>query len=107
MWRENKRRDRVNGPSDPVLAADNGMKGMTEIESESCLPLLWSKASLRRELMLVFTPCRHALPIRFVEGTWVPRCFLQGELKFGLRPELSKGAPLSCLRGVRFPHKVC
>lgn len=30
MWRDNKRRDRVYGPADPVLSADNGMKGMTE-----------------------------------------------------------------------------
>jgi hypothetical protein len=35
MWYENKRRNRVYGEPDPVIAADNGMKGMTEIESES------------------------------------------------------------------------
>jgi hypothetical protein len=34
MWHENKRRDKVYGLADPVLAADNGMKGMTENESE-------------------------------------------------------------------------
>jgi cyanate permease len=33
MWYDNKRRDRVYGEADPVIAADNGMKGMTEIEN--------------------------------------------------------------------------
>jgi len=33
MWRENKRRDRVYGPANPLQAADNGMKGMTESEN--------------------------------------------------------------------------
>lgn len=35
MWYENKRRDRVHGEADANLSADNGMKGMTENESES------------------------------------------------------------------------
>lgn len=33
MWLDNKRRDRVHGPADPTIAADNGMKGMTENEN--------------------------------------------------------------------------
>ncbi|ORX33310.1 major facilitator superfamily domain-containing protein [Kockovaella imperatae] len=32
MWRENRKRDR-EGPADPVQAADNGMRGMTEREN--------------------------------------------------------------------------
>lgn len=35
MFYENKRRNRVYGEPDPVQSADNGMKGMTENESES------------------------------------------------------------------------
>ncbi len=34
MWYDNKRRNKKHGPADEVLAADNGMKGMTETESE-------------------------------------------------------------------------
>lgn len=33
MWLDNKKRDRVHGPADPTIAADNGMKGMTENEN--------------------------------------------------------------------------
>ncbi|KAK8846885.1 hypothetical protein IAR55_005975 [Kwoniella newhampshirensis] len=33
LWRDNKKRDTKYGPADPVLAADNGMKGMTEQEN--------------------------------------------------------------------------
>lgn len=33
MWRDNKVRDRKHGPADPAIAADNGMKGMTENEN--------------------------------------------------------------------------
>jgi hypothetical protein len=104
MWRENKRRDRVDGPADPVLAADNGMKGMTEIESESGDH---HSTSLRdgRDADAILSICRHPLPIRLVDGTWVPRCVFQGESIFGLRPELSSRAPLLVLRIVRVPYK--
>ena len=34
MWRDKKKRDRVYGPADRVQAADNGMKGMTEVENK-------------------------------------------------------------------------
>lgn len=47
MWYENKRRNRVYGEPDPVLAADNGMKGMTEIESESGIFASFSQPSLQ------------------------------------------------------------
>lgn len=33
MWRDNKVRDKKYGPANPDLAADNGMKGMTEKEN--------------------------------------------------------------------------
>jgi hypothetical protein len=33
MWRDNKVRDRKHGPADNAIAADNGMKGMTEKEN--------------------------------------------------------------------------
>jgi hypothetical protein len=33
MWRDNKVRDKKYGPADPVISADNGMKGMTENEN--------------------------------------------------------------------------
>ncbi|WVR07058.1 hypothetical protein IAU60_004097 [Kwoniella sp. DSM 27419] len=33
MWRSNKKRDAKFGPADPVISADNGMKGMTEDEN--------------------------------------------------------------------------
>ncbi|WRT66392.1 uncharacterized protein IL334_003348 [Kwoniella shivajii] len=33
MWRSNKTRDKKYGPADPVLSADNGMKGMSENEN--------------------------------------------------------------------------
>jgi hypothetical protein len=49
MWSDNKRRDRVNGPADPVLAADNGMKGMTEIESKSSMRLLCCQLHPRQD----------------------------------------------------------
>ena len=34
MWRDNRKRDRLYGAADPVQAADNGMKGMTELENK-------------------------------------------------------------------------
>lgn len=33
MWRDNKRRDEKYGQADPLISADNGMKGMTENEN--------------------------------------------------------------------------
>ena len=52
MWYENKRRNKVYGEPDPVMAADNGMKGMTEIESESRTVALLNSVILAEALML-------------------------------------------------------
>jgi hypothetical protein len=52
MWYENKRRNKVYGEPDPVMAADNGMKGMTEIESESRTEALLNSVILAEALML-------------------------------------------------------
>ena len=68
MWYENKRRNKVYGEPDPVMAADNGMKGMTEIESESRVVAFVLHRHSHRSADVYQRFCRHSLPIRLVRS---------------------------------------